>query len=209
MTPHARERLGSTKKSCPMAKPGEKPATPKAMIHYTSLSLAVKNLSYEIAAKSLVGAYCRVEGTRGRSCSGKFGEQWLRDDADARLHGTVREMVCERFKSEALHLHPLAQGRDDASYREQRFVHWDGYVDVRGNRYSVPDHLSGSTVEVCIGLRGELAVYAGEQVVTRQRVRSASGGWVTMHGHHWGLWQKALSVEGRDLTVYEDVAQCN
>jgi hypothetical protein len=80
---------------------------------------------------------------------------------------------------------------------------------VRGNRYSVPDHLSGGTVEVYIGLRGELAVYAGEQVVTRQRMRPASEGWVTMHGHHWGLWQKALSVEGRDLTVYEDVAQCN
>jgi hypothetical protein len=89
----------------------------------------------------------------------------VRDDADARLHGTVREMVSERFKNEALHLHPLAQVRDDASYREQRFVYRDGYVNVRGNRYSVPDHLSGSTVEVCIGLRGELAVYAGEQVV--------------------------------------------
>jgi hypothetical protein len=73
----------------------------------------------------------------------------------------------------------------------------------------VPDHLSGSTVKLCIGLRGGLAVYAGEQVVTRQRVHSASGGWVTMHGHHRGLWQKALLVEGRDLTVYEDVAQCN
>jgi hypothetical protein len=102
-----------------MAKPEEKPATPKAMIHYTSLSLAVKNLNYETATDSLFGAYCRVEGTGGRSCSGKFAEQWLRDDADARLHGTVREMVCERFKSEALHQHPLAQVRDDASYRER------------------------------------------------------------------------------------------
>jgi transposase len=139
----------------------------------------------------------------------QLAEQWLKEEADPRMHGTVREVVAERFEREAPHLGPLAQVRYDTSYHEQRFVHWDGYLDVRGNRYSVPDHLCGSMVEVRIGIDGDLRVYAGDQLVSSQRLRPASEGWVTVPGHHRGLWQKALSVERRDLAVYEEVAQCS
>jgi transposase len=139
----------------------------------------------------------------------QLAERWLREEADPRLHGTVREVVIERFQREAEHLMALPAVRYDTSYREQRFVHWDGYIDVRGNRYSVPAELCGRTVEVRIGLEGELLVYAGERLVMSQRLRPAAHGWVTVADHHRGLWQKALSVERRDLSVYEEVAQCN
>jgi transposase len=66
---------------------------------------------------------------------------WLKEEADQRLHGTLKEVVIERFRKEAPYLGPLPRVRYDTSYREERFVHWDGYIDVRGNRYSVPADL--------------------------------------------------------------------
>jgi hypothetical protein len=139
----------------------------------------------------------------------QLAEQWLREEADPRVHGTVREVVIERFQREAGHLMALPSTRYDTSYHEQRFVHWDGYIDVRGNRYSVPDEFRGHTVEVRIGLEGELWVFSGDEVVTVQRLRPAAQGWVTVAEHHRSLWQQALAVERRELSVYEEVARCN
>jgi len=45
-------------------------------------------------------------------------------------------------------------------------VGWDGYIDVRGNRYSVPGELCGKTVTIRIGLDGELLVYCGDQTAS-------------------------------------------
>ena len=134
---------------------------------------------------------------------------WLGEEADRRLHGTVKEVVIERFAREAPHLGSLPQVRYDTSYREQRFVHWDGFIDVRGNRYSVPAELCGKMVTIRIGLDGELLVYAGELKVAEHRLRSAADGWVTVPSHHARLWDQTLSVERRDLSVYEEVLQCS
>jgi len=139
----------------------------------------------------------------------QLAEQWLREEADPRVHGTVREVVIERFQREAGHLMALAAVRYDTCYREPRFVHGDGYIDVRGNRYSVPDCFCGREVEVRIGLEGELQVLSGDEVVTAQRLRPAAEGWVTVPEHHRHLWQQALMVERRQLSVYEEVAQCS
>jgi len=65
-------------------------------------------------------------------------EQWLREEADQRVHGTVHEVVGERFAREAPALRPLPARRYDTAYWERRKVGWDAYVEVRGNRYSVP-----------------------------------------------------------------------
>ena len=43
-----------------------------------------------------------------------------------------------RFAREQPTLGPLPPVRFDTSYREFRQVAWDAYIDVRGNRYSVP-----------------------------------------------------------------------
>ncbi len=54
---------------------------------------------------------------------------------------------------------------------------WDGYIDVRGNRYSVPDKLCGAEVVVHIGLDGVLKVYdhAGE-LVARHLLKPVADG---------------------------------
>jgi len=119
--------------------------------------------------------------------------------------------VAERFAREAPYLKPLPTIRFDTSYREQRGVGWDGYIDVRGNRYSVPDKLCGAAVVVHIGLDGVLKVYdrAG-QLVARHLLKPVIEGWSYEPGHHRDLWQRTLpAVERRPLEVYEEVARCS
>jgi len=139
----------------------------------------------------------------------QLAEVWLREEADPRVHGTVREVVAERFGREAPYLSPLPRVRYDTSYREQRQVSWDSYIDVRGNRYSVPDRLCGSVVIIRISLEGILSVYSGETKVAEYRLRAVQDGWVTIPEHHARLWRDTLHVERRDLAVYEEVASCS
>jgi hypothetical protein len=136
-------------------------------------------------------------------------EQWLRAEADQRCHGTLKEVVAERFGREAPALQPLPAHPYDTSYRELRRASWDSYVEVRGNRYSVPAALVGQMVVVRIGLDGELRVYQDEQVVATHQLQAAVAGWVTVPEHHAALWKRALAVEQRPLEVYEEVGQWN
>jgi transposase len=136
----------------------------------------------------------------------QLAEDWLRNEADQRMHGTVHEVVAERFEREKPFLKPLPQVRYDTSYYEQRLVGWDGYVNVRGNRYSVPGELAGKRVSVRIGLDETLRVYHAEAVVAAHRLQSAQEGWVTIPEHHRQLWQDTLQVEQRPLQVYDEVS---
>ena len=138
-----------------------------------------------------------------------LAERWLKEEADPRVHGTVKEVVAERFEREAPSLFPLPAIRYDTSYLEQRIVQWDGYVDIRGNRYSVPGHLCGKMVNVRVGLGGELRIFSDGCLVAEHRLQSAGNGWVTLPEHHIPLWQRTMCVECRDLSVYEEVARCN
>ena len=85
-------------------------------------------------------------------------EQWLAEEADQRVHGTVKEVVAERFTRELPFLNALPRHRYDTSYRELRRVSWDAYIEVRGNRYSIPANLVGQMVVVRIGLDRTLRV---------------------------------------------------
>jgi transposase len=136
----------------------------------------------------------------------QLGEKWLAEEADPRVHGTVKEVVLERFERERPSLLPLPAVRYDTSYFEMRKVGWDAYIDVRGNRYSVPDHLCGGTVQVRIGLGGSLRIFHGETLVARHLLQSVREGWVTVPEHHADLWQDVLQVQRRPLEVYEEVA---
>jgi transposase len=139
-----------------------------------------------------------------------LAEQWLATEADRRVHGTVHEVVAARFAREAPALQALPATRFDTSYRERRWVAWDGYVEVRGNRYSVPDTLCGETVTVRITLDGVVTIYnQHDEKVSEQWLRAAREGWSTQVDHHARLWRQTLHVERRDLRVYEEVAQCN
>jgi len=133
-----------------------------------------------------------------------LAEHWLAEEADQRLHGTVREVVSERFARELPALQPLPAVRYDTAYYETRRVSWDSYVEVRGNRYSVPDQLAGQAVTVRIGLDDLFQVYAGEQLVTQHRLQARAEGWVSLPGHHTRLWQDTLHVEQRPLEAYEE-----
>jgi hypothetical protein len=84
-------------------------------------------------------------------------------------------------------------------------VSWDSYIDVRGNRYSVPSQLAGQVVRLRIGLDETLQVYDGSSLIASHRLQTARQGWVTDSDHHAALWQQ-LQVEQRPLEVYEAVA---
>ena len=139
----------------------------------------------------------------------QLGESWLSEEADRRVHGTLKEVVAERFLEEAPHLSALPAVRYDTSYLERRIVSWDGYIAVRGNRYSVPDRLCGSVVTIRISLDKLLSIYEGEIKVAEHRLRSVKEGWVSVPSHHERLWREALHVERRDLSLYEEVSEWN
>lgn len=139
-------------------------------------------------------------------------QQWLEHEADRRVHGTHREVVIERFeREEAPALQPLPRARFDTAYRLHRRVGWDGYVDVEGNRYSVPDRYCGEHVVCHLSLEGQLTVYAPgsdglSEPIAHHVLTDAGAGWQCRPEHHARLWQEAMPVEVRDLSVYEEVA---
>ncbi len=135
----------------------------------------------------------------------QLAEQWLREEADLRVQGTVKEVVAERFEREKPHLKPLPAIRYDTSYFEYRQVAWDGYIDVRGNRYSVPAALAGQRVAVRIGLDGRLRIFRAEQLVASHQLKGRQAGWSTIPEHRSEMWKSTLQVEQRSLAVYEEV----
>ncbi len=135
----------------------------------------------------------------------QLAEIWLREEADPRVQGTVKEVVAERFEREKPHLNPLPTIRYDTSYFEYRQAAWDGYIDVRGNRYSVPAVLAGQRVAVRSGLDGLLRIYQADQVVARHQLQSRQEGWSTLTEHRSEMWKSTLQVEQRSLAVYEEV----
>jgi len=134
----------------------------------------------------------------------QLAELWLREEADQRLHGTVREVVAERFEREKPCLQPLPEVRYDTSYLEFRQASWDCYIEVRGNRYSVPAEWAGQPLMVRIGLDDRLRVFHAEQLVAQHSLQSKQDGWCTVPEHHAALWE-AVKVEPRALGVYEEV----
>jgi transposase len=136
----------------------------------------------------------------------QLAEQWLREEADLRVQGTVKEVVAERFERERPHLHSLPTMRYDTSYFEYRQAAWDRYIDVRGNRYSVPAGLAGQRVAVRIGLDGLLRIFQTDQVVAKHELKSRQEGWSTLREHQSEMWKATLpQVEQRSLAVYEEV----
>jgi hypothetical protein len=116
-------------------------------------------------------------------------------------------VIIERFAREAPALRPLPQHRYDTSYYDVRLVGWDGYVDVRGNRYSVECELPGGSVVVRIGLEGTLRLYHADRLVASHALRTAGQGRATVPEHHAGLWREALGVQRRPLEGCEEAAR--
>jgi transposase len=135
----------------------------------------------------------------------QLAETWLAEVADPRVHGTTGQVVEEMFKEEADHLLPLPPISFDTSYSEERVVSWDAYIEVRGNRYSVPHTLCGKKVRIRIGLDGSLRVFEAGALVAVHHLKPREQGWATVPEHHARLWAEVLRVEKRPLSVYEEV----
>lgn len=133
-----------------------------------------------------------------------MAEGWLKSEADHRFHRTAQEVVAERFQREQPSLKPLPVRRYDTAYRETRQVSRDAYLDIRGNRYSVPAHLVGRTVTVYIGLDESVRVYDHDVLVAHHRLQPAQAGWITVPEHHAQLWRETLKVEQRPLDAYQE-----
>src|SRR5262245_59179576 len=115
----------------------------------------------------------------------QLAEQWLREEA---VQGTVQGGGAERSPRGAPTLGPLPPRRYDTAYWEARQAAWDAYVEVRGNRYSVPGALAGQPVRVRIALDGAVAIYAGEKCVAQQVLQPPTQGWVTIKHPQSELW---------------------
>ncbi len=136
-------------------------------------------------------------------------EQWLLEVADPRIHGTLKVAVSERFQKEQPYLHSLPPVRFDTSYRETRRVALDAFIDVQGNRYSVPAHLCGERVVIHRTLDGGLKVFdTQEQLVAEHQLRPQTEGWSVIPEHHSRLWQD-VGVQTRDLNIYEEAGSWN
>lgn len=92
-------------------------------------------------------------------------DQWNREIADVRVHGTTGELPLVRFADEAGALRPLGGRAAFGQLRDLiRKVRPDCAIDLDTNSYSVPWRLVGETVQVVV-LAGRVIVrHAGEVV---------------------------------------------
>jgi len=135
-------------------------------------------------------------------------EQWLGTCALQRTLKQFQQTPAQRFEIERPHLLPLPVMDFDTRYHDIRHVSWDAYIDVRGNRYSVPAECCGQQVTIRISLDDQLTVYDIQgQEVAHHRLTDRRDGWQTTQEHHTPLWQEAMPVQHRSLAVYEEILQ--
>ena len=135
-------------------------------------------------------------------------EQWLSSYASQRTLRQFQQSPAQRFEEERHQLSPRPATDFDTRYYDIRHVGWDAYIDVRGNRYSVPAECCGQRVNIRISLDGELTVYdLRGQEVARHRMTHRQQGWQTVADHHEPLWQEVMPVQHRSLAVYEEMLQ--
>ena len=93
-------------------------------------------------------------------------EQWVREIADGRVHGTTGEAPAVRFaREEASALKSIAGKPPFTTTRSlQRRVQADCCVEVERNAYSVPWRLIGEPVQVELGAGRIRIFHAGRQV---------------------------------------------
>lgn len=71
---------------------------------------------------------------------------WLNETANARLHGTHRQPIGERWQQERAHLGSWPEVDYDTSLKVVRKVYRDCQVSYNGNRYVVPHHVVGKKI---------------------------------------------------------------
>jgi hypothetical protein len=140
-------------------------------------------------------------------------DQWNREIARRRIHGTTYERPLDRFLKEQPLLLPLPRVLPEPVELAQGQVYKDCHFSFQGNRYSVPHRWAGSTVQVHAGA-DHLMVYAGGRPIARhQRLPKGAHRQVTDPQHYHGLFETAdtrpwlkpvqAMVQKRDLSVYQ------
>lgn len=84
--------------------------------------------------------------------------EWNDTVAAARIHGTTKEKVCDRFERERNHLGDLPNRAYDTSEKVMRKVYKDCQVSFGGNRYVMPHTLVGRVVTLRVK-NGVIRVY--------------------------------------------------
>ncbi|WP_459609662.1 IS21 family transposase [Dickeya oryzae] len=131
--------------------------------------------------------------------------QWIQTEADHRPLRQFDQTPAARFIQEQPHLQALPAGDFDTSYHDIRQVAWDGYIEVRGNRYSVPENWCGRPVSIRISLDDGLRVYGDDVLIATHRLVEKQAGWQTVAAHHQPLWQQTCRVAQRALSDYEEL----
>lgn len=132
---------------------------------------------------------------------------WCDTVANERVPRELGEAVNARWSQERAALHPLPHAPFDTAYHHIRQVSLDAFISLRGNRYSVPGHLVGETVQVREALDGTLSVSHAAQCVATHRLQENGGGQcVVIDAHHAPLWA-AVRVGERDLSDYDSLAE--
>lgn len=138
-------------------------------------------------------------------------EQWVREVADVRIHGTTHERPIDRFPAEAAALSPLKLVTPLVLSRTRK-VSADCLVDIDTNRYSVPSQHVGRSVEVVIENGHVVIHYAGAEIA-RHLQNAGRHRVVELREHYADLWARhrpasAAAVEAipSPLAQYEELA---
>ena len=86
-------------------------------------------------------------------------DDWQRQVANQRRHGTTHRPIATAFATEQNSLIPLPALPFNAVMSLERRLSRDGMVSVNGNEYSVPDGVRGRSVEVRVSL-SDVQIYA-------------------------------------------------
>ncbi|WP_103727913.1 IS21 family transposase [Novosphingobium sp. HII-3] len=114
-------------------------------------------------------------------------DQWNREIADQRVHGTTGELPIVRFADEAGVHRPLGGRAPFGQLRDLiRKVRPDCAIDLDTNSYSVPWRLVGETVQVVV-LAGRVIVRHAGEVVADHPVCEGRRQQVTDRAHLTGL----------------------
>lgn len=150
--------------------------------HYGTVILPTKPYTPRHKGKIESGVkYVKNNALKGRTfCSlaeqKRFLDDWERDVADTRIHGTTKKQVRRMFEEvERPTLQPLPQEPFPLYYEGRRKVHRDGHVEVAKAYYSVPPEYLGREVWVRWDSR-LVRVFNGrfEQIAVHSRVKPGS-----------------------------------
>ena len=127
---------------------------------------------------------------------------WMREVADARIHGTTGEAPIVPFgRDEAATLRPLGDRPPFGQLRELvRRVQNDGCIDVDTNHYSVPWRLIGTGVSVLV-CGGEVRISHAGAEVARHGERHGRRERSVMTAHLRGIATGPASVETANIVA--------